>query len=76
MTKALTRLRTCAGWSAPFLFAYNIIRFSQVMALIVVLIPCASSKCSDKSMHTHSLSESLLLAHIIRDVTKGCGKNV
>ena len=31
-TKALIRLRGCAGWSAPLLFAYDINRFSHVVA--------------------------------------------
>ena len=31
-TKALIRLRGCAGWSAPLLFAYDINRFSQEVA--------------------------------------------
>ena len=32
ITKALIRLRGCAGWSAPLLFAHGINRFSQDMA--------------------------------------------
>ena len=33
-TKVLIRLRGCAGWSAPLLFAYGINRFSHDVALI------------------------------------------
>ena len=33
-TKALIRLRGCAGWSAPLLFAYGIKRFSHDVAHI------------------------------------------
>ena len=33
-TKALIRLRRCAGWSAPLLFAYGINRFSHDVAHI------------------------------------------
>ena len=31
-TKAMIRLRKCAGWSAPLLFAYGINRFSHDVA--------------------------------------------
>ena len=33
-TKVLIRLRGCAGWSAPLLFAYGINRFSHDVALL------------------------------------------
>ena len=33
-TKALVRLRGCAGWSAPLLFAYSINRFSHDVELL------------------------------------------
>ena len=35
-TKVLIRLRSCAGWSLPLLFAYSINRFSHDMAQIMV----------------------------------------
>ena len=37
-TKALTRLRGCAGWSVPLLFAYGINRFSHDVAQIAVFL--------------------------------------
>ena len=36
-TKALIRLRGCAGWSAPLLFAYVIRKFSHDVAQLVIL---------------------------------------
>ena len=36
--KALIRLRGCAGWSAPFLFAYCINRFSHDVAHIRIML--------------------------------------
>ena len=37
-TKVLIRLRRCAGWSAPLLFAYGINRFSHDVAHIYVAV--------------------------------------
>ena len=39
-TKTLIRLRGCAGWSAPLLFAYGINRFSDDMAQIIFRAVC------------------------------------
>ena len=39
-TKALIRLRGCAGWSAPLLFAYGINRFSHDVAHLVFWKKC------------------------------------
>ena len=38
ITKALIRLRGCAGWSAPLLFAYDKNRFSHGVAQMKALI--------------------------------------
>ena len=37
-TKALIRLRSCAGWSAPLLFSYGISRFSHNVAHMTTYI--------------------------------------
>ena len=39
ITKSLIRMRGCAGWSAPLLFAYNQVRVSNVETNIIYMGP-------------------------------------
>ena len=43
-TTVLIRLRRCAGWSAPFLFAYGFFRFSHDVVQILIYLETAH-KC-------------------------------
>ena len=62
-TKALIRLRGCAGWSAPLLFAYGKNRFSHDVAHIMR----NSVKKKDTDLHAIQLNTCTCNAPVIRN---------
>ena len=54
-TKALIRLRGCAGWSAPLLFAYDINRFSHDVAHWLYVLITILHLYTSKTLYVHTV---------------------
>ena len=57
----LIRLRGCAGWSAPLLFAHGINRFSHENIIVITLIFCGLSTFTVLERSSVSMWKSLFL---------------